>query len=138
MRPAISKPVTLRWGETFVAQPNQMMGIIATIEEHLTLHEMQKYAARGAAPIAKLSMAYAAVLTHLGAKDVTPEAVYSEIVTAGDSSIPVAIAGLLKLMVPPTSEAAPATSDTNSGNVQTTVAKSTKRRTKQRSETIGG
>lgn len=139
MKPAIFKPVIMGWKDrSYTLEPNKVMGAIAIVEEHITLHEMQQYAARGTAPLAKLSMAYAAVLNYIGAKDVSADEVYASIVSADDAGIPIAIAGLLKLMVPPASVTSSNQASTPKGNQSTTVAKSSKQRSKRRSVTIDG
>jgi hypothetical protein len=99
--------IELPWaGSTFVIKSNRVMGAIARIEDAITLAELQAYAVKGAAPIGKLSMAYAAVLRYAGAR-VTDEEVYEKSF-AGDreqEAMILSIMNLMKLMLPPSARA---------------------------------
>lgn len=101
--------VTLSWkGADYEIAPDKIMGLIARIEEIVTLSEIHGAAQKGGMPLAKLAMAYASALQYAGCK-VSDAEVYQGFFAAGESTIPVAIQSLLMMMVPPTrGEAAPA------------------------------
>lgn len=95
--------VTLKWGDKdYVIPANRMMGAIARIEDVVTLTELRNFAARGGAPMAKLSMAYAAVLRYAGC-NVSDEEVYTRIAEGkdGEASTIVAMKNIMVLMLPP-------------------------------------
>lgn len=95
----IFQPVTFKWKEQeYTVQANQVMGLIAQIEDVITLAELLK---RKGAPLAKVAMAYAAALRYAGAK-VSDEEIYKGMFSSNASeTIQAAIAGLLSMMIPP-------------------------------------
>lgn len=100
---SIFNPVPIGWeGQDYVIAAERVMGAIAVIENVVTLHELQRFAARGTAPMATLAMAYGAVLRYAGAR-VTDEQVYAGMLGPGAKApdIGAAIAGLLQMMIPP-------------------------------------
>ena len=97
---SLFKPVTLTWkGEDYTVSADQIMQMIAKVEDILTLPELMNPKGR---PLAKISMAYGAALRHAGAR-VTDEEIYSAMFTAGEQAgaAASAVQGLLIMMVPP-------------------------------------
>lgn len=106
MTPAIFDDIKLGWnGRNFVIAANRVMGALARVEDVVTLHELQAFAARKTAPMAKLAMAYGTVLRYAGCT-VSDDEVYRSIVRGNEGGIGVmtAIAGLLSMMIPPARE----------------------------------
>jgi len=91
--------VTLSWkGEDYTVQANNVLMLIAKIENHITLQEL----ASGNPGLAKIAQAYSAALVHAGAR-VSPDQVYQSFFAgadAGENAI-LAVQGLLAMMVPP-------------------------------------
>lgn len=106
---AIFDPVTIVWkGEEHEIAPDKIMGLIARIEEIVTLSEIHAAAQRGGMPLSKLAMAYASALRYAGAR-VEAEEVYASFFEAGAAqTIPGAVSALLAMMVPPQRNSAPA------------------------------
>jgi hypothetical protein len=95
--------VTLAWaGSEYVIPSNRVMGAIARIEDVVTLEELGRYGERGTMPIAKLAMAYGAVLRYAGAR-VEDEDVFTGMFSDGQkqSDIVTAMMSLLGMMLPP-------------------------------------
>jgi hypothetical protein len=105
----IFDPVTLTWkGADYEVAPDKIMGLIARIEEIVTLSEIHAAAQKGGMPLAKLAMAYGAALRYAGAKADDAE-VYQGFFVAGSSgAIPAAVQALLMMMVPPVRTSQPA------------------------------
>jgi hypothetical protein len=99
---AIFEEITLTWaGADYTIEPNKVMGAIARIEEVITLKELGEYAQKGDAPMAKLAMAFAAVLRYAGAR-VSEEEVYAAMFSKeGQTSAMASISTLLTMMIPP-------------------------------------
>lgn len=104
----IFEPVVLTWdGQEYEIAPDRTMGAIARIEEIITLKEVGEYAMKGDAPIAKLSMAYGAVLRYAGCK-VKDEEIYAGMFQgASDTSVLGCINALLAMMIPPSRDKNP-------------------------------
>ena len=97
----IFDPVTLTWkGTDHEVAPDRIMGLIARIEEIVTLSEIHAAAQKGGMPLAKLAMAYGACLRYAGAR-VDDAEVYASFFSGSAESIPAAISALLAMMVPP-------------------------------------
>lgn len=101
--------IDLKWkGQTYAVEPHRVLRLIARVEEVVTVDELVKYANRGTAPMAKLSMAYGAALRYAGVK-VTDEEIFESVFTGNNSeAVGVAITGLLSLMIPKSARAQPA------------------------------
>lgn len=100
----IFDPVTLTWrGADFEVAPDKIMGLIARIEEIVTLSEIHAAAQKGGMPLAKLAMAYGACLRYAGAR-VEDAEVYQTFFSGSADSIPAAISSLMAMMVPPARE----------------------------------
>ena len=99
--------VRLQWaGEDYVIKANRMLGAIARIEDVVTLNELQRFGLRGTAPMAKIAMAYGAVLRYAGAK-VTDDEVYAGMFGAGGTSaeaVVESVSTLVAMMIPPQPE----------------------------------
>jgi hypothetical protein len=106
----IFDPVTLTWnGAEHEVAPDKIMGLIARIEEIVTLSEIHAAAQRGGMPLAKLAMAYGAALRYAGARLDDAEVYASFFNSESAESIPAAVSALLAMMVPPSrAEAKPA------------------------------
>lgn len=98
----IFDPVTLTWnGTDHVVEPDRIMGLIARIEEIVTLSEIHAAAQKGSMHLAKLAMAYGACLRYAGAR-VDDAEVYATFFSSGaDAAVPAAVEALLMMMVPP-------------------------------------
>jgi hypothetical protein len=126
--------IRLQWaGKDYTIRANRVLGAIARIEDVLTLSELQRFSMRGTAPMAKLSMAYGAVLRYAGAT-VTDEEVYAgmfgETGTGADAVVE-SISALVAMMVPPQPKTAD--KEPKSGNAVPAATASSKRRTRLRS-----
>ena len=104
----IFDPVTLTWkGAEHTVAPDKIMGLIARIEEIVTLSEIHAAAQKGGMPLAKLAMAYGACLRYAGAR-VDDAEVYAGFFGGSAEAIPAAVSSLLAMMVPPSRGEAPA------------------------------
>ena len=98
---SVFEPVTLTWqGKDYNVESDKVMMLIAKIEDIITLSEVYNYAQKGAAPVAKIAMAYGAALRYAGAK-VRDDEVYQGLFGNGADSIPAALNALLSMMIPP-------------------------------------
>lgn len=87
--------------QTYTIPANKVLGAIASVESIITLGELQVFAARRAAPVAKMAMAFGALLRYAGAA-VTDQDVAEHVFSGGDQGKVIdAIANLLLLMIPP-------------------------------------
>lgn len=96
-------------GEEYTVEPNRVMGLIDTVEEHITLGEIvEDQSRRKTIRFGKLSQAYASALRYAGAK-VTDEEVYLSLMPQSGPggadamkarSVEI-VTALLQLMVPP-------------------------------------
>ena len=93
--------VTFIWqGEEFTVPSDKVMGLIATVEQHVKAHELsvEDYKTVGEG---RLSMAYSAALRYAGAK-VTAEEVYLACFDPASARMRVDIlTGLMLMFVPP-------------------------------------
>jgi hypothetical protein len=97
-------PINLEWaGKGYVVPANRVLMAIAEVEEVLTLDELQRFSARGTAPVAKLSMAFGRLLRFAGAK-VDDDDVYSGMFVDDQGQMAAAAtSAMLALMLPPES-----------------------------------
>lgn len=96
---SIFQSVTLKWdNKEYVVPANQVMGLIAKIEDVITLAELMN---KKGAPLARVAMGYGAALRYAGCR-VKDEQVYQGMFS-GDASeaIQTAVSGLLSMMIPP-------------------------------------
>lgn len=131
--------IKLAWdGRTYTIPSRAVMGAIARVEDVVTLEELRQYTQRRAVPLAKISMAYGAVLRYAGA-DVDDEAVYASMFSDGGADRAMdAVLGLLRLMLPND----PGLEDrvreaAAQGNSRPTAAASSRKHIKQRSGKAG-
>ncbi|MDZ4865911.1 MAG: hypothetical protein SGI91_01190 [Alphaproteobacteria bacterium] len=115
----IFENIELTWqGQNYSIPANRVMGAIASVEEVVTLAELQAYAGRRGAPLGKLAMAYGALLRYAGAK-ITNEEVYMAVFkSVSDESgvVVAAITNVMMLMIPPALRRDIAAGDNNTGN----------------------
>lgn len=113
-RRSIFEPVTLVWdGETFVIPASRMMGAAAVVEDHVTLVELSRATSqRSTLPIARVSMAWTAVLRYAGAS-VTEEEVYEGMLgdKAAQENVMSAVTALMMMLLPPSVRAKQAEAD---------------------------
>jgi uncharacterized protein YerC len=129
--PAIFDDIRLGWqGKPFVIPAHRVMGALARVEDVVTLSELQAFAARKTAPMAKLAMAYGSALRYAGAT-ATDEEVYRSLVRGNEDGVGVltAVAGLLSMMIPPVREVE-VKKDAPAGNVAADA--SSRRRSRRR------
>lgn len=100
---AIFDDIELTWkGVPYVIRgDDQIMRVLASVEDHLTFMELEQGRSSNKIPLAKLSSAYSAVLRHAGCK-VSSAEVYADMWRDGQtvSKITEAVSGLLELMLP--------------------------------------
>lgn len=105
----IFSDVRLEWGEAaFTITADRVLGAIAVVEDHITLGDL---GARKSLPLAKISMAYGAVLRYAGAK-VSDDEVYNAMFRDKGRRLQraasEAVFALQVLMIPPEHLRAPA------------------------------
>ena len=136
---SLFEDITLEWdGKKKTVPANDVMRMLAKVEDHLTLGELHQFRQRGTAPLIRCCMAYAAALQHAGF-DVTSDAVYNRIITAsgpeqGQQALAI-VESLQTMMIPP------ANLNVKKGAAQKGKSRaansSSKRRTKQPSDSDG-
>ncbi len=103
--------VTITWkGQELTIPPDRLLGAIAKIEEHLTFMELVDAGQRKAYPLAKLAMAFTAMLNWAGVRPyVNEREVYAELFKGSDGTSTAfnVITSLLSLMLPPDLRAKP-------------------------------
>lgn len=97
---AIFEDIKLTWqGRDYIIPPDRVMRAIAKIEDVITMSELGSYQNAKRLPLAKISLAYAAVLRHAGAV-VADEEVYNSLFAEGaEKTVGNAVAALNALMV---------------------------------------
>jgi hypothetical protein len=101
--PNVFEKINLNWkGRDYVIQPDDVLQCIAKIEDVITLADLHRYGTNAQVPLAKLSMAYGAVLRHAGAV-VDADEVYAAMFKGADMQrrTAKAIETLLLMMIPP-------------------------------------
>lgn len=94
--------IILEWDDKeYVIKANRVMGAIARIEDSLTYAELQQFAERGGAPIARLAMAYGSVLRYAGLQ-ITDDEVYQKAfeTVSNQKAMMQAVMSIMKLMLP--------------------------------------
>jgi hypothetical protein len=150
MMQSVFTDIELEWeGRLFIIKPHKVMGAIARIEEHITLAELQAYSQKGTAPLAKLCMAYGAVLRYAGAA-VSDDAVYAKAFDEPEAQqvVMTAVMNLMQMMLPAQARArlqelmnAPDEApdgETPTGNPPATAKASLSKPTKRRSRKAAG
>lgn len=104
---ALFEDLTLNWkGVEKQVKANNILPLIAKVEDVLTLNELYAYSQKGAAPLAKISQCFGIMLRYSG-HAVTDDNVYESIVLDGDTSASEATLFILKMMTPPEKFAEP-------------------------------
>jgi hypothetical protein len=151
---AVFSDIELEWEDRiYTIRSNRVMKAIGIIEDHITLAELQVYSQRGAAPLGKLCMAFAAVLRYAGAS-VKDDDVYERAFSGEEAQAAMmrAILHLMRMMLPASArakleaatadpdgqEAAELTEAADSGNSQAAVQASSQKPTKRRSQKANG
>lgn len=127
----IFSEVKLSWdGKDYLVPPGETMRVIAIVENHMSLGDIERYARANSVPLGKLSMAYGAALRFAGAR-VRDDEIYAAMFREGEMSerIGKAIGDLLMLMIPP--EARNAAGEPGKDPAAVAAAPSSRRRTKQ-------
>lgn len=133
----IFEPVTVGWGDqTKIIPADRVMGVIRRIEKHITMKElvvMQQ--SRDTIPLAVVSDAYAEVLNYAGFASITADEVYQSLFSRHEATerIMMAVLTLMNLMLPPPTVKAFNGGELKTGKSPPVVAKSSRKRTKQRS-----
>ena len=131
------QPIALEWGgKPYLIPANKVMGAIATIEEAVTLVELLQMLAAGKPQLAKVSMAWGALLRYAGAA-VDDQVVFRGMFAAETNET--AMMGLvtaLHMMVPTDVMVSPG-KDTPAGNVRSAAALTSRKRSRQRSARNG-
>lgn len=95
---SIFKPVVLKWkNQEYRVEANQILKLIAEIEEFVTLDELTS----GKAHFTKIAYGYHAALEFVGAKVSADEVYQSLFPGGGEEGSTHAVSGLLALMIPP-------------------------------------
>lgn len=100
---SIFEQITVKWKEkVYHIPPDQVMQLIAKVENVVTLSELSACAQNKTLPLAKLSQAFGIVLRHAGAS-VSDEEVYGGMFEGGDMAInaQAAVSAILVMMIPP-------------------------------------
>jgi hypothetical protein len=137
--------VKLVWqGREYTIPARNMLRAVAIIEDHVTMPELQKFSARQTAPLARLSGAFAGVLTFAGCPGVDAETIYSAMFEGNDqaTAVSTAITTLMAMMLPKSAREKfmngdtgnqPAGAETAPGNSQPAASASLKKRSSSRS-----
>lgn len=96
---AIFQDITLTWkGEDYTVKSNQVMRLIAVVENEVTLDDLSK----PQPPLAKISMGYAVALQYAGCRHVIADDVYAALFDGETAQVAVtAVESLMMIMVPP-------------------------------------
>jgi len=95
----IFEDVKITWkGEEFTVPSNRVMGLIETIEEYVTIEDLNG----GGVKRVKLSKAFCAAMNYAGNKKIDVNVVYNEFFS-GDSGVEITtiMTSLLMMMIPP-------------------------------------
>lgn len=98
---SIFQELTLTWkGNDYTVKPENMLRLIAQVEDVITLNELYNFSQKGAAPLSKLAIAYGLMLRYAGAK-VTDEELYRAISSGKEQAAATATQSILMMMLPP-------------------------------------
>lgn len=93
---SIFQDITLTWnGESKTIPSDRVLGLIAEVEECITIDDL----AKGKPKLAKIAMAYCAALKYAGFKARTDET-YQQMLK-GESQAAALVTGLIEIMIPP-------------------------------------
>jgi hypothetical protein len=126
--------ISFEWaGHTYALKSDRVLGAIARIEDVVTFAELARVGSGKSVPLAKLAMAYGAVLRYAGAK-VTDDEVYAGILSSGNAgTVIAAVTTLLSMMIPPGSIAE--TKEPPKGKAAPAASNSSRKPTRSRSAT---
>jgi hypothetical protein len=130
---SVFQDIELGWnGKQFTIPANRVMGAIARIEEVVTLVELQRCNEANKAPIAKLCMAFGAVLRYAGCM-VDDDEVYAGLFEDGKTgNVMESLTVILAMMVPPETLAS-VQEQPKPGKPRKAAANSSRKRTRRRS-----
>lgn len=96
--------IKLTWdGTTYTIPPRRVLEAISAVEEVITLDVLQRYMHKGSPPLAKIAMAYGALLRFAGAEAENDD-VYSALFSGNSGAVMAStVQTLLLLMLPPDS-----------------------------------
>lgn len=128
----IFNEIKLSWeGREYVIPSDNVMKIIAKVEDVITLSDLSKCATNKTLPLAKLSQAYALILQHAGVQGVDEEKVYAGMFSANlQENAQRAVTTLLMLMIPPSHLQRLAEEGASQGKVVAVGVRSSRKRTK--------
>lgn len=97
---AIFNDVTLAWaGVEYTVKSNQVMRLIAVLEDHVTIQDLSR---PQGPPMARVAMAFASALQFAGARNVIADDVYAALFDGETAQDTVnAVSALMMIMVPP-------------------------------------
>lgn len=127
-------PISLRWkGKDFTIPANRVLMAIASVEDVLPLHRITAMASTGEVNLARISMAYGAVLRFAGA-EVADEDVMSVLVSTPSEAQTAATAlqALLLMMIPKDLRGGGATAQSGK-ELRKQTSSSSRKRTRQSS-----
>lgn len=136
----IFEDVRLSWeGRDYVIPADQVLRVIARLEDVVTLGALHRFLASGVLPLAKIAAAYGIALRAAGA-EVTDEHVYAGMFTGRElqKRAAAALTALQTMMIPP--EAIRAQMGQAAGNARAAASRrgaSSPRRTASRSDKAG-
>lgn len=122
--------IKLTWADKeYVIPANRVLGAVARIEDVITLTELSRFGGRNTAPMAKIAMAFGAVLRYAGAT-ITDDEVYGQMFTGENRAQQIvdSVSVLISMMVPPVREGEP-----SQGNAVPAASTSSKKPTRPRS-----
>lgn len=103
---AIFEDVPIKWdGKEYTIRGNEVLRLVAKIEELFTMGELHDCLMLGRVPFAKLAMAYSVILRHVGLTNITADEVYDKMFKDGGQELRSrgiqALVTLQTLMIPP-------------------------------------
>jgi hypothetical protein len=134
---AIFEEVRFGWnGREYKIPPDQVMRLLAQIEDVVTMGDLYRYSVSGRPPLAKLATAYGLALRYAGA-NVSDEEIYVGMFKSKGKELQTtvvrAIQALLSLMVPPAALQELETAAKNAGAAAGSKSRSSPKRTRQQS-----
>lgn len=97
----IFNELNLTWkGTDYTVPADNILRLIAKVEDVITLNELYSYSQKGAAPLAKLATAFGIILRYAGCK-VSDDEIYKTIVNGETNAATVATHTILGMMLPP-------------------------------------
>lgn len=98
---SVFNELNLTWkGMEYAVPADNILRLIARVEDVITLSELYSYSQKGAAPLAKLATAFGTILRYAGAK-VSDDEIYRTIVNGESDAAAVATHTILAMMMPP-------------------------------------